>query len=200
MPVKNTIPYTEGIFSTTITCYNWLSLIEKVHGYDIVYNWFNYLRADGHYIIGYVIMPNHIHVMIGFTKAKKSINTIIGNGKRFMAYEITKRLEKNHEEEVLNQLSRTIELSRKQNDKLHNVWELSFDWKHCESEKFINQKLDYYHINPVKGVWHLCESPIEYKHSSAKFYLLDTQGEIELTSYAVVIETGLQNAQRLPHR
>jgi len=196
MPVKNTIPYTEGIFFITITCYKWLPLIEKVNGYDIVYNWFDYLKNNGHYIIGYVIMPNHIHVMIGFTKAKQSINTIIGNGKRFMAYEIIKRLEENHEEEILNQLSESIALSRKQNNKLHNVWELSFDWKHCESEKFINQKPDYYHINPVKGVWHLCESPVDYKHSSAQYYLQNKQGEFEVTSYAVVLEIGLQNSQR----
>lgn len=141
-------------------------------------------------------MSNHLHVMIGLTKATQSINPIIGNDKRFMAYEIRKRVEKNHEEEVLNELSWTIELSRKQNNKLHNVGELSFDRKHCESEQFINQKLDFYHINPVKGVWHVCESPIGNKDSSAKFYLQDTQREIERTSYAVVLEAGLQNAQR----
>jgi len=113
-----------------------------------------------------------------------------------MAYEIIKGLEENHEEAILNQLSENIELSRKQNNKLHNVWELSFDWKHCESEKFINQKLDYYHINPVKGVWHLCESPVDYKHNSAQYYLQNKQGEFEVTSYAVVLEIGLQNSQR----
>src|SRR5690606_11658385 len=43
MPVKNTIPYTQGIFSITITCYKWLLLIEKVNGYEIVYKWFDYL-------------------------------------------------------------------------------------------------------------------------------------------------------------
>lgn len=38
-------------------------------------------------IIGYVIMPNHIHVLIDFIKTHQTINTIIGNGKRFMAYD-----------------------------------------------------------------------------------------------------------------
>jgi hypothetical protein len=56
--------------------------------------------------------------------------------------------------------------------------------------------LDYYHVNPVKGVWNLCESPIDYKHSSAQYYLQNNQGDFEVTSYAVVLETGLQNAQR----
>ena len=132
-------------------------------------------------------MPNHIHVMIGFTKTPQSINIIAGNGKRFMAYEIIKRLEQQKETTLLRRLAENIEISRKENNKLHNIWELSFDWKHCESEKFINQKLDYYHINPVKGVWNLCESPVNYKHSSAQFYLENNHGVYVVTSYADVL-------------
>ena len=196
MPVKNTIPYTQGIFSITITCYKWLPLIEKVNGYEIVYKWFDYLKSQGHYIIGYVIMPNHIHVMIGFTESVQSLNKIIGNGKRFMAYEIIKRLKQHQEVDLLFRLSENIEASRRQNNKMHNVWELSFDWKHCESEKFIEQKLDYYHINPVKGVWNLCDNPVNYMHSSAQFYLENKHRRYEVTSYAYVLEAGLQNPQR----
>lgn len=40
----------------------------------------------------YVIMPNHIHVIIDFGTSAISINTIVSNAKRFMAYEIIKRL------------------------------------------------------------------------------------------------------------
>ncbi len=38
-------------------------------------------------------MPNHLHVMIDFGVSEKIFNTIISNGKRFMAYEIVKRLQ-----------------------------------------------------------------------------------------------------------
>ncbi len=58
MPVKQTIPYFDGIFSITFTCANWLPLIEKVNGYDLVYHWFNHLKEKGHFIVGYVIIPN----------------------------------------------------------------------------------------------------------------------------------------------
>ncbi|MBA3674785.1 MAG: transposase [Chitinophagaceae bacterium] len=51
---------------------------------------FNYLKEKGHYIAGYVIMPNHIHALLAFSKTDKKINKIIGNGKRFLAYEIIK--------------------------------------------------------------------------------------------------------------
>ena len=36
-----------------------------------------------------------------------------------------------------------VEAKRKANKKLHEVWELSFCWKECNSHAFINQKLDY---------------------------------------------------------
>ena len=40
-------------------------------------------------------MPNHVHLLLSFINTKQSINTIVGNGKRFMAYEIIQRLEVN---------------------------------------------------------------------------------------------------------
>ena len=113
MPVKRTIPFNSGIFFITFTCHNWLPLIDKVNGYNIIYNWFDHLKGKGHFINGYVIMPNHVHLLISFINAKQSINTIIGNGKRFMAYEIIKRLEVNNEVGLLQQLSDRVEPIRK---------------------------------------------------------------------------------------
>ncbi len=116
-------------------------------------------------------MPNHVHAMLSFVKTEQSINTIIGNGKRFMAYEIIRRLTEAEETELLSTLQNEIEEKRKANNKLHNVWELSFDWKECNSRKFIDQKLDYIHNNPCSGKWNLCDYPAEYMHSSARYYM-----------------------------
>ena len=129
-------------------------------------------------------MPNHVHAVIGFRNTKQSINTIIGNGKRFMAYEIIKRLKENNETEILAVISNSVEAARKSRQKQHDVWELSFDWKKCETEKFVYQKLGYIHNNPCKGKWSLCSSPVDYVHSSAKFYLTGEQGIYEVTGYA----------------
>ena len=78
-------------------CAQWLLLFQITNGYDAVYNWFNVLKQTGHYIIGYTIMTNHVHVVIAFHNISKTINSIIGNGKRFIAYDIVKRLEKQQE-------------------------------------------------------------------------------------------------------
>jgi REP element-mobilizing transposase RayT len=176
MPTKQTIPYSFGTFFITFTCYQWLPLIEKVNGYDIIYNWFDVLKSKGHFINGYVIMPNHVHALISFVETDQRINTIIGNGKRFMAYEIVERLKQKDETELLSKLVDGVEDKRKQNNKQHEIWELSFDWKNCRNKEFIKQKLLYIHNNPCSGKWNLCSSPVDYLHSSAKFYLTEEQG------------------------
>ena len=70
---------------------------------------FDYLKSKGHYITGYVIMPNHVHALIENTG--KSINKIVGDGKRFMAYEIVNRFQVMFELEILDQLSAAVELT-----------------------------------------------------------------------------------------
>ncbi len=176
MPVKQTIPFSFGTFFITFTCHRWLPLIALVKGYDIIYKWFDYLKSAGHYINGYVIMPNHVHVMISFRETTTPINSIIGNGKRFMAYEIVNRLKQLEELNMLKDMEDAVETARKRKNKKHEVWELSFDWKECNSDHFIWQKLDYIHANPCSGKWNLCSSPGEYQHSSAYFYEMGVHG------------------------
>ena len=177
------IPYKSGMFFITFTCHEWLSLIDKVTGYEIMYNWFDHLKEKGHFINGFVIMPNHVHLLLSFINTKQSINTIIGNGKRFMAYEIIRRLQVNNEVALLQQLSANVEEARKANKKQHEVWETSFDWKDCRSNEFVWQKLNYMHNNPCTGKWQLAANAIEYIHSSAKFYLTGVQGIYPVTNF-----------------
>ena len=53
MPVLQTIPYDDGTFFITFTCYDWLPLIDKTDGYDLMYQWFDHLKSKGHKINGY---------------------------------------------------------------------------------------------------------------------------------------------------
>ena len=57
MSVRKAIPEKDGLYLITITCAQWLWLFEKTNSFDIVYNWFDYLKSKGHLICGYVIMP-----------------------------------------------------------------------------------------------------------------------------------------------
>jgi REP element-mobilizing transposase RayT len=182
MAVKQSIPYNDGIYFITFTCYKWMPLIELTNSYDLVYNWFDYLKSKGHYITGYVIMPNHVHALIGFQNAGKSINKIVGDGKRFIAYEIVNRLQAQNEFALLDQLNAALEPADKLRGKKHEVWEDSFDWKDCRSHFFMNQKLEYMHVNPCTSKWNLALNPAEYLHSSARFYICGEQGVYRVTN------------------
>ncbi|MEO6252023.1 MAG: hypothetical protein ABIO79_01850 [Ferruginibacter sp.] len=183
MPVKKQIPFTWGHFFITCTCYKWLQLIAITNGYDLFYNWFNILKANGHFITGYVIMPNHVHVTIAFRESKKSLNTIIGDGKRFMSYEIVKRITASRLVAILQQLKDGVNKTDRKRGNVHEVWEDSFDWKECCSHDFVNQKLDYMHNNPCIEKWNLSVNPYSYLHSSAKFYISGEQGIYPVTIF-----------------
>jgi len=158
-----------GIYFITFTCYQWLHLIELTNGYNLVYNWFNILETKAHSITGYVIMPNHLHLLLYNIYTGVSLNTIIGNGKRFMAYDIIDSLELQHENSLLTKLELAVSSTDRKRGKKHEVWEESFDIKECRTEKFILQKLNYIHNNPCSGKWKLADNPIHYLHSSDLF-------------------------------
>lgn len=137
MSVRKAITEYDGLFFITFTCCRWLKLFEMTKGYDIVYKWFDYLKSKGHFIVGYVIMPNHVHALIAFRNTHgRSINAIIGNAKRFMAYELIQRLKEQKQGELLEQLSSYVSDTDRKKGKLHEVFEPSFDWKECVTDKF----------------------------------------------------------------
>ena len=52
----------------------------------------------------YTMMPNHVHCILFLPTEDFNLNKIVGNGKRFIAYEIIKRLEvANHSKILLQQ-------------------------------------------------------------------------------------------------
>jgi len=127
MPVRTNIPHNSGLYFITFTCYKWLPLIEQTRSYDLVYKWFDYLKTQGHSITGYFIMPNYIHALIDFAVSAQKLNIVIGDGKRFMAYDIVKRLKEREETETLMLLENAVQSKDKANGHRHEVWKESFD-------------------------------------------------------------------------
>jgi REP element-mobilizing transposase RayT len=191
MPVKTRIPYDFGVFFITFTCFKWLNLIDIADAYGSVYGWFNTLKENLHYILGYVIMPNHVHSLIGFRNCGRSINSIVGRGKRFSAYDIIDGLKAKKQEDILELLYDSVNHSDRARNKIHEPWKDSFDWKLCDSWELMEQKLDYMHENPCTGKWQLVENPVDYVHSSAKFYYTGEQGIYPVTNYMEMDEIDL---------
>jgi REP element-mobilizing transposase RayT len=171
------------VYFCTITCYKWLPLIEEANAYGAVYRWFEHLKKDRCLVVGYVIMPNHFHVLLYPTHSGTSINKMVGECKRFMAYDIVQSLKKQNKHELLTELAAGVQPQEKRKGKLHQVFRLSFDARKCLTEKMVWQKLDYIHKNPVSGKWSLVNDFTKYPHSSAAFYELGAASAHSLVHY-----------------
>jgi len=171
MAVKLTHSDTFSTYFVTFTCAEWIPLFEITHTYDMVYKWFAVVKETYHAdVIAYVIMPNHLHVILHFHKKGFNLNTIISNGKRFIAYEIINRLENKGNVGLLHRLENLVKEREREKGQLHKVFKDSFDAKAIITQQCLLQKINYIHKNPVSGKWMLAKDFIQYEHSSASFY------------------------------
>lgn len=74
--------------------------------------------------------------------------------------------------ELLNHLQNAVSGKERKKGQLHKAFKESFDAKAIDNEAFFLQKLNYLHLNPVRGKYRLVEDWREYEHSSAGFYEL----------------------------
>jgi hypothetical protein len=93
-----------------------------------------------------------MHLLVYAGADMPVLNTLIGNGKRFLAYEMVRRLQSMNQVYVLYELKSGVQQNEQKIGKKHQVFQLSFDAKLCFSEAMVEQKLDYIHRNPVSGV------------------------------------------------
>jgi hypothetical protein len=133
-------------------------------------------------------MPNHIHMLLYYTGNARNLNILIGNGKRFMAYEMLKRLKQSNADDLLRSLAIQVQSKDREKGQKHCFWRDSFEVKECRTERFLLQKLHYMHNNPVSGKWKLVKSSLEYLHSSAPFYFNGTQQKCEVQDYSGLLD------------
>ena len=134
-------------------------------------------------------MPNHLHMLAYTQNTERAINNIIGTGNRFMAYEIVKRLEKSGRTELLRIMANSVTPAERLRNKKHEVVQDSLDCKEVITEKFVGQKLNYIHKNPVSGKWKLVDHYLDYEYFSARFYDLGEEAKCRLYNYTEQISS-----------
>ena len=113
-------------------------------------------------VYGYVIMPNHIH-LIWEMLALNGKESPAGSFAKFTAHEFKKYL----------LLTDAVELENFRSDKIDRKYQF---WNRdplaipLTSEKSFQQKLNYIHFNPLDEKWNLADCPENYLWSSARFY------------------------------
>jgi len=135
----------------------------------IIIDSLHFLRTSGRVkLFVFVIMPNHIHLIIKLSK-EYTISDMIRDFKRHTARQIIRQLLAENETDTLKLLQRL----NKDNRQDYKIREDQYDARDVFSPEFLEQKMDYIHHNPCQPQWKLAELPEEYPWSSARFYIAD---------------------------
>jgi REP element-mobilizing transposase RayT len=96
--------FTPGyIYFVTYTIFQWKHVFTSEKYFELVYKWFDYMKKEyDNKIHGYVIMPNHLHLLLYISEHSQKLSKLIQNGKRFQAYDIIKYLRGDKNEELLS--------------------------------------------------------------------------------------------------
>jgi REP element-mobilizing transposase RayT len=135
-----------------------------------------YLYQYSTKIIGYVIMPNHLHLLI-FPASKQTAADFMRDFKRFTSGRITRQAKVEGKKEWVSRFEQAgFETDRAE----YKVWQDSF-WEQCiYTEEFLQQKLDYFHLNPVRAG--IVSEAEEHPYSSFRNYYFNDHHLIEIDS------------------
>ena len=146
--------YTElnEVYFWTITINKWQQLLKPDDNKMIVINSLQWLVESGLIkIYGFVLMPNHIHLMGEQLKM---------NGKEFPKNSFEKFTAKR----LVNKMKQTKDTALQNysvtaTDRQYNIWLRDPLAVLVTSREMAAQKLDYMHLNPMQPHWLLCSSP-----------------------------------------
>ena len=158
----------EGVYFTTTTTVGWVDIFTRPELKQIVINSLRYCqREKGLLIHGWCLMPSHLHMICSTTNIELSM--IFHDFKAFTSKEIVKVLDSVSESRRHWMLGLFGEVAAgiKRNTN-YKVWQ---DGNHpilLTRQKFVHQKLQYIHNNPVAE--EIVSEPEHYLYSSARDY------------------------------
>ena len=170
----------DAAYFITITTVGWVDLFTRKKQRDSLINSLKYCQKHkGLEIYAYCLMSNHLHMICQAPEGELLYN-IIRDFKKFTSKRIIEII-KNYPEsrkEWLLPIFRAACIHLKRNQ-TYKVWQNGYHAEILFSKKFIKQKLNYIHNNPVKAK--IVEYPEDYIYSSARNYAeLDSELDVIL--------------------
>ena len=155
---------TNSIFKKTYVFHQrrYAEIVMSSLRYCVEHQWFE--------LYAYVMMPNHIHLILR-TNGNQSIEKILRDFKKFTAQQVLLTMR----ETDPDMLPRFWVGTRKQK---YELWRSDVDIKNVVTPKFLIQKAEYIHQNPLRATWANSQGitePQDYEYSSARFYLEGTE-------------------------
>lgn len=172
----------EKAYFVTFTIIEWVKVLQSDSSKNIIIDSIKYYQQKrGLVLYAYCIMPNHVH-LIAKSEGNGILSEILRDLKKFTSRIISQKLEleKSIESEKALMIFKNAgaKLTRIKN---YKVWKDGNRPMVLYSNKFIWQKLNYIHNNPVEAG--LVENAEDYLFSSARNYAeLEAVLDVELIS------------------
>lgn len=164
-----------SIFYITSNIYNRIKVFTRPSFIIPIIDSLNYYRYQYDCkLIGYVIMADHIHLLI-WPRLEKVITDFMRDLKRFTSGRLTRQAKV---ENRADWVKRFEEAGTETERAEYKVWQDSFWEQGIYTEEFLKQKLNYIHLNPVRAG--LCTVAEDYPFSSYRNYYLGSSELIEI--------------------
>ncbi len=163
----------------TFQIVGWVDLFTRQIYRDIVIDSLKYCRTGkGLQIFGYVIMSNHVHLLV--QSKYGNLSSIIRDFKSYTSKIFLKNVQHEQESRRSWMLKYFRDAAKKhRRNSIFQIWTHENHPENVFSNKFIAQKLNYIHDNPVRAG--IVQNPEDYSYSSARNYAdLDALMEIDL--------------------
>jgi len=145
----------------TCSCYRRLPLLGRARARNIFVKSLGEVRDRyGFLLVGYVVMPEHIHLLIS-EPAKGTPSTVM----QVLKQRVSRRLRRKRRRMTPAQLGFRFHDAK---NSLPQFWQRRFYDFNVWSSKKIREKLEYMHANPVKR--RLVQHPKNWPWSSFLFY------------------------------
>ncbi|NDV46512.1 transposase [Paludibacter sp. 221] len=158
----------DGLHFVTFQIVRWIDIFTRRIYRDIVVESLCFCQQQkGLEIYAFVIMSNHIHLVI--RSSKGDLSTTIKEFKSFTAKQILKAID-TEPESRRDWMLNLFEFSAKQHkrNEKHQVWTHENHAEIIYEDKFLLQKVNYIHENPVRAG--IVEKAEDYLYSSARNY------------------------------
>ena len=126
------------------------------------------IKNKGMILYGYVIMSNHIHLIIQSDEGK--LSDLIRDFKKFIAKSILEKIQNSPESRREWMLERFMLAAQGHTrNKKYQFWQYGNHAEEIYSNDFMWSKLDYIHLNPVRSG--IVAKASDYIYSSASNYI-----------------------------
>jgi putative transposase len=157
----------------TFSCYRRLPLLGTVWARNLFVKELGRVRQEyGFLLVGYVVMPNHVHVLMSEPK-KGTPSTVL----QMLKQRVSRRMRKESHTMPKAQLPL---LFPKFIAELPRFWQPRFYDFNVYSHEKKKEKLEYMHANPVNRS--LVKHPKDWPWSSFSFYTKDEAGLVEINA------------------